>query len=320
MKTFISKLVVAGRTRYLNFGNSVSKGMLIVIAMMCFMQTNGKENKKPVTISGSQFTYPLIERWIAEYSKINPDFKIQLGNNQNDGTQADLTIIAHTPEKEEIGDNKTLVKVGRYAILPITNEKNQLFSKELKKGIKTDRLKTIFLKEDIEDDPEKEAKEPEYTVYTKTPQSSAAIVISGFLGKPADELQGIYVTGDDKYLVSSVLEDSTSVSYNNLSLIYDLSKRTPLRGVKILPIDLNNNGRLDKEEQIYENIDQVITFLEASKKTLVPTDYLSFVATKQVLSSEVSDFVKWVKENGQQYNHQYGFLSNNERTSILSQK
>ncbi|MGV8093331.1 MAG: hypothetical protein AB2L24_15835 [Mangrovibacterium sp.] len=205
--------------------------------------------------------------------------------------------------------------------MPVTNEKNPSFSKEFKKGIGQKGLKAIFLKADLEEGlGEEKAKEPEYTVYTKTPQSHAAKLISNYLGKPAEDLQGVYVTGDDKYLITSVLEDTTGVTYNNLGLIYDLKKRTPIDGIKILPIDLNNNGRLDKEEQIYENLDLVLAFLENSKKASVPTDYVSFVTDTELSNPEIADFINWVKESGQEYNHQYGFLSNASNYNTLSLK
>lgn len=311
-ETFKRKLSISGSSRYFEPVKKVSKGMLVIMAVMCFMQTSAQSKKQVITINSTPFTSPLIERWIAEYSKIKPGLDFRLIGNQEHTDQADLKVIAYTPGEKEAGDNKTLVKVGRYAILPITNEKNPLFSKEFKKGIGQKGLKAIFLKSDPEEGPgEEKPEEAEYTVYTKTPQSYVAKLISGYLGKPDEDLQGVYVTGDDKYLITSILEDSTGVTYNNLGLIYDLKKRTPIDGIKILPIDLNNNGRLDKEEQIYENLDQVIAFLENSKKASVPTDYVSFVTDKELSNPEIPDFINWVKESGQEYNHHYGFLSIN---------
>ena len=34
--------------------------------------------KEPIVISGTKFTYPLIEKWITEYKKVNPNADIQL--------------------------------------------------------------------------------------------------------------------------------------------------------------------------------------------------------------------------------------------------
>jgi ABC-type phosphate transport system substrate-binding protein len=322
MKAFTRHLKSGKRGHIGNRFAKLSGNFLVAVLMMCCLQSNAQSKDQVISITGTQFTYPLIERWITEYSKINPQLKFKLINDQENSDKADLKIIAHTPEKGEISDSKTLVKVGRFAILPITSEKNQLFTKEFKKGVKQDGLKAIFIKEagDLNSE-EKKEKEPQYTVYTKTPQSCAAKVISSYLGYPSDDLNGIYVTGDDSYLITSLLEDSTGVSYNNLGNIYNLEKRTPISGIKVLPIDLNNNGRLDKEEQIYGDIDQVITYLEDSRGASIPTDNVSFVADAKQTKPEVSDFLNWVKVSGQEFNHQYGFLINaNLKNNSLTQK
>ncbi|NWJ52572.1 MAG: hypothetical protein HXX14_17070 [Bacteroidetes bacterium] len=288
-----------------------ARNILVSILLVVGTQSYAQKAEQVISISGTEFTSPLIKRWITEYSKINPGLKFRLINEQEKGTQSDLQIIAHTPDKGEIGDNKTLVKIARVAILPITNEKSILFAKEFKKGVKQERLKAIFTNDqDKLDSVQSKVKEPEYTVYTKSPQSSVAKVISSYLGKQSEDLKGIYVSGDDLYLNTSILDDSTGISYNNLGLIYDLDKRTPISGIRILPIDLNNNGRLDKEELIYSNLDQVITFLENTKNAAVPTDNISFVTDKKGSNQAVANFVNWVKGLGQEYNHQYGFLNN----------
>ncbi len=322
MKAFERHFEGGKRNHNSNRVAKTGRNILVAMLIMCCLQLNAQNKDQVISITGTQFTYPLIKRWISEYSKINPELKFKLISDQDNNDKADLKIIAHTPEKGEIAENKTLTRVGRFAILPITNEKNQSFTKEFKKGVKQDGLKAIFMKDGGELNPEeKKGKEPEYTVYTKTPQSCAAKVISSYLGYSSEDLNGIYVTGDDSYLITSLLEDSTGVSYNNLGLIYDLDKRVPVSGIKILPIDLNNNGRLDKEEQIYSNLDQVITYLEDSKSASIPTDNVSFIADTKQSNPEVSNFLNWVKVSGQEYNHKYGFLNNtNSKNSALTQK
>ena len=298
------------------------RNFFIAALIMCCLHSTAGNNTQVITIAGTQFTYPLIQKWITEYARVNPELKFKLINDQDNTDKADIKIIAHTPEKGELAENKSLINVGRLAILPIINENNPLFSKEVKKGIKRDGLRAIFMKDDTDlNSGEEKSKEPEYTVYTKTPQSCSAKVISSYLGHPSDDLKGIFVTGDDSYLISSLLEDSTGVSYNNLGLIYDLKNRFPVHGIKVLPIDLNNNGRLDKEEQLYSNLDEVISFLELSKNTSIPTDNVSFVVDSKSVNPEISNFINWVKASGQEFNHQFGFLNNSSfKNSPLTQK
>src|ERR1035437_8329125 len=154
MKTY--KINSVGTVKRLshNLVVKLSRNILIVILFAFSFQSFAQSNSQVITITGTQFTYPLIKRWISEYSKINPELKFRLVSDQENSDKADLTIIAHTPEKGEIAENKTLISVGRFAILPITNAKNQSFSKEFKKGVKQDELKAIFIKDGVDFNPE----------------------------------------------------------------------------------------------------------------------------------------------------------------------
>ena len=87
--------------------------LLIILCSFAFA-TNGQET---VTISGTKFTYPLIEKWIAEYTKIHSDVKIKLVQKSKTAQEADLNIIAHQPAKEELKDSQDIIYAGRYALL-----------------------------------------------------------------------------------------------------------------------------------------------------------------------------------------------------------
>jgi len=51
---------------------------LLISSTGLFAQSNSSES---VFISGTKFTYPLIEKWIAEYAKVNPNSKLKIAPN-----------------------------------------------------------------------------------------------------------------------------------------------------------------------------------------------------------------------------------------------
>ena len=300
------------------------KQLLIIGLMMCCFNMQAQKAKQTITISGAQFTSSLVEKWISEYSKVNPDVAISFVKSSKQNKSTDLKLSVNTSDENGFDAIENRIIVGRLAVLPIANEKNRYFAKQLKNGIKQDELKNIFLKRDPNsaDDPEEEKAEvPLYTVYTQTTQSTSAKVLVDHFGKKSPEMNGVIVTGDDKFLVESVLGDSTGVTFSNLGLIYDLSNRTPLNGIKILPIDPDNKGHLKKEKLIYNNLDQLITYLETSKNKSIPTESISFNFDPKNKNPLVSDFVNWVNHSGQAYNHQFGFLkTTDEIDRTLTQK
>ncbi len=319
MKTTGKKI---SNLREARFSGYFGKTTLIIAAMAFCMNSQAENANKTITIAGSKFANPLIEKWTSEYSKVNPGITFKFVKSSDQNTKSDLKLTVNTSVRNEEKSTDSEVNVGRLAVLPIENEKNASFNKQLKNGIKQDELKNIFLGLDPDqfDSEKKPAAEPSYTVYTQTPQSPTAKVLIDHFGQSTAELGGVIVTGDDKYLVESVLSDSTGVSYGNLSLIYDLNSREPLKGIKILPIDPDNSGHLKKEELVYSNLDQLITFLESSEIKTIPSDNVSLSYNKKNSSSLVDDFVNWVKISGQQFNHQYGFLKTDDKTPALTQK
>jgi len=324
MKTTTKTINRWRKTQFFLKRRIVGKQLLIIAVMMCCLSVHAQNAKQAITISGAQFTASLIEKWTSEYSKVNPDitFKFVKSSSQNEKT--DLKLTLNSLDKSDPKPVENRVNVGRLAVLPVANLKNTFFTKQLKNGIGQEELKTIFLQRDTDltDNVEEEQKgEPLYTVYTQTSQSASAKVLVNHFGKSASELNGILVTGDDKYLVESVLEDSTGVTFSNLALIYDLNSRTPLIGIKILPIDPDNNGRLKKEELIYGNLDQLITFLETTNNKSIPTEEISLSYDPKNNNPFVTDFVNWVNHSGQTYNRQFGFLkTTDEIDRTLTQK
>jgi phosphate transport system substrate-binding protein len=295
--------------------------MIMITVMGCFNIT-AQHTEKTVNIYGTRFTYPLIEKWISEYSKSNPGVSFKLMKNPGKNEKIDIKVIANVPDDNEISGEEKLVTVGRNALLPIANEKNRILSKQFKNGIGRKLLKEIFVKRDNEwSEDSKNKSLAGLQVYARTPQSCSSKILAGYFGRPATDLNGILIAGDDSYLTSSILKDTTGVSFNNLGLIYDLHNRLPLTGVKILPIDLNDNGKLEKEEQVYDNLDQVITLLETTKSKAIPVDNVNFIYDPGHAGVEVRDFVNWVVNNGQQYNHLCGFLKDiGNKNSSLSLK
>jgi ABC-type phosphate transport system substrate-binding protein len=184
MKTFSKKFVYTAKNQSIKMLRMGGNVISIIIVMICATKTYGQLSKAVITINDTEFTGPLVERWISEYSKLNPSQSFKLTHDPE--SSADLNVVVNSNE----ADDKTSVRVGRYAILPIINEKNLSFSKEFKKGIRSNELKRIFLKNDSVSD-RKKKDVVSYTVYTQTPQSGLANTLSNFLGRPAEELNGL---------------------------------------------------------------------------------------------------------------------------------
>ena len=92
------------------------------------------KGQETITVTGTKFTYPLIEKWIAEYSKINSGVKIRLVQKPTGSQTADLTIIAHQPANEELNGDHDIIYTARYALLRQQTSITQFSRMHPKKG------------------------------------------------------------------------------------------------------------------------------------------------------------------------------------------
>jgi len=133
------------------------------------------------------------------------------------------------------------------------------------------------------------------------------------------DVAGTLVNGDDRALSAAVKNDVTGVSYNNLGLIYNLQTRKVADSIAIIPIDLNENGRIDDNEKIYATLDDVLNYLSTSSANIIPQDNVNIVINRKTISRNALEFIGWIITQGQQFNQSYGFLSL-DKTVVIQQQ
>ena len=262
--------------------------------------------KEPIVISGTKFTYPLIEKWISEYQKVNPNVNIQLASKTNAGQTADLNIIAHQPTQNELQATQEIIYTGRYALLPVTNNYNPILVATAKKGINKKELDKLFFEVvDYESDEPAQKSKYKANIYSRDNQASSSTTLAGFFGHQTSEIRGKKVFGDDIYLLSAIKKDTIGLTYNNLGYLYDVTSRNLKNGLALLPIELKK----DAKPILTGNLDQVIIVLESTKVETIPVEKIGFVYSQQSARKEVAEFLKWVLTDGQMFNHEKGFLN-----------
>lgn len=290
--------------------------LLFILQVSIFTFAQKPENGK-VIITGSRFTYPLVEKWIAEFKKEYPDvpFRIIARGGLNVDS-ANLIINAHKLHPEEIKGGNYVVNIGRYALLPVANAKNPLVKEWQRKGLKEKQLKKLFFKKydpfaSEEETKEKDKDEYKPVIYTRAQKACAPITFASNYGFVQDDIVGKPIGGDDKHLILAIEKDTNGLTYSNLNLIYDVATRLPKEKLAVAPIDLNGNGKLDEDEAAtYSNLDNLIGKLEKGKYPQIPIEYINISYPSQVIESNrnISLFLDWVLSKGQKFNHELGFL------------
>ncbi|MCW3468004.1 hypothetical protein [Chitinophaga nivalis] len=262
--------------------------------------------KDSITVTGTRFTFPLVQQWITLFRQDNPGIAIRLvAPHDAAAAHADIHITAQRITPENRRQQDVYIEVARYALLPVANSKNVYAGQPLK--VKT--LRSLYF-EDQETAKKNTAATASVTVYNRLEKSCAPVTFASFYGATFESIKGKSVVGDDLHLLHAVQEDPQAISFNNPGFIYDLRSRKPVSNIAIIPLDLNDNGKLDAEENFYDNLDVLIQRLETAPPSAIPVEGITFIYDRQLEKNKpaAKAWIQYVVEQGQQQLHAYGFL------------
>ena len=272
---------------------------------------SAQPGQKVVVVTGARFSYKLVEKWIDDYNKINPNVQI-IVESRGSADPLNYDILAEVYEQnEEIKKTREYINVGRYAILPVATANSTFAKTYTEKGLNSDLINQIFFHDIFADKEKQKPIKTPFTTYTRLQKAGVPAVFSKYFGHEQKDIKGNAVAGADSHLLKALLRDSTGVTYLPLPLIYNEQTKKPIDGLVVLPVDFNGNGKVSDEEKFYDNLDNVIAKLESAEAKEIkniPIEYLHLSVDKQNASAEAVDFLKWVNENGQADLNAFGYL------------
>jgi phosphate transport system substrate-binding protein len=269
-----------------------------------------------ISISGAFALYPLAVRWAAEFKKIHPEIKIDIsaggaGKGITDVLSGitDIGLVSRELTPEETKKGAYPIAVTKDAVVA-TISSSSPFLKELQaRGVKRDALNRIFITGQITNWGQLGLKSnAPVHVYTRSDAAGAAETWAAYFGKKQEDLQGVAVYGDPG-LALAVKRDPLGIGFNNIVYVYDGQTKQPTNGVVPLPIDLNNNGRIDADENIYTGIDDFTRAIAAGKYPSPPARDLYFVTKGGIRNQSVRTFIQWVLSEGQKYVKEAGYIN-----------
>lgn len=270
-----------------------------------------------ISVSGAFALYPMMVKWAEEYNKIHPNVKIEIsaggaGKGMTDALSGmvDLGMVSREISTDEEKKGAVWVAVTKDAVVPTINVDNPVNTELQVKGVNKSVFKQIFVTESITTwgavISNASVKE-KINVYTRSDACGAADVWSKYMGYKQEDLQGIGVFGDPG-LADAVRTDRLGIGYNNIGFAYDASTSKPITGLAIIPLDINDNGKIDTDEQMYATREQIVSAINTGKYPSPPARELNIV-TKDKFSGETQEFVRWILTDGQQYVEESGYIT-----------
>jgi phosphate transport system substrate-binding protein len=279
-----------------------------------------KDADGTITISGAWALYPMAVKWAEEFQKLHPGIKIDVaaggaGKGMADALAgiADIGAVSRDLYPAEIEKGAWGVPVVEDAVVPTINEGNPLLDELLRVGATKEAFIGIWVTGRLKSwgGVVGRGGEQPIRVYTRSDACGAAETWAKYLGKKQDDLLGVGVYGDPG-VAEAIRSDALGIGFNNINYAYDPTTRKPVAGIRVLPIDLNGDGRIDANEDFYGSRDEIVQAIAAGVYPSPPARDLYFVSRGKPQKKVVVEFITWALTEGQRYVAETGYVNLSE--------
>jgi phosphate transport system substrate-binding protein len=291
--------------------------VLIIASILAYHYLSATpELQGTIRVSGAFALYPLMVKWAEEYQKLHPKVKIEVsaggaGKGMTDALSGlvDIGMVSRDIAPEEIAKGAFYVVVTKDAVVAIINANNPVINDILAKGVTRQTFYNIFVagnvttwgqvvgRSDVTD---------QINVYTRSDACGAGDTWGKYLGKTQNDLKGVGVYGDPG-VVEAIKNDRLGIVYSNIAYAYDMNTKAQADGISVVPIDVNNNGRIDPNEDSYKSMGQIGQAILSGVYPTPPARVENLV-TKAKFTGITKEFVKWILTDGQKFVQEAGYV------------
>lgn len=298
-----------------------------LVSLLLFPSCGGGESKSvrqadgtikgTISISGAFALYPMAVLWAEEFQKIHPDVRIDIsaggaGKGMTDALSqmVDLGMFSREVTPQEIAKGAWFIAVAKDAVVATYNPQNPSAALIESQGISKEMFSEIYLRETVKTwgDLYKTTDKTRLNAYTRSDACGAAEMWGKFLDSNQESLKGVGVFGDPG-IADAIKNDKTGLGYNNVNYAYDMNTRKPYDGLRVVPIDLNGDGKITNDEQFYKSLDDIMEAIASGKYPSPPARDLYFVSKGKPQNIAVVAFLEWIVTEGQKYVHKAGYVN-----------
>ena len=275
-----------------------------------------------IVLSGAWALYPMVVRWAEEFRREHPNGRVDVGAGGAGKGMADalagmvdLGMVSREVYPPEIERGAWWVSVTRDAVVPVVSVENPVLDSLVARGVTRERFRDVWLEGSVSEWDDIVAGGPAAPVraYTRSDACGAAQTWAAYLGGTQEELVGVGVYGDPG-LAEAVRRDAFGIGYNNINYAYDHDSGRPVPGLVVVPIDLDESGRIEAEEDFYSTMDEIVAAIGEGRYPSPPSRDLHLVSHGVPTRPEVVAFLEWILTEGQALVAEAGYISLSDET------
>jgi len=299
---------------------------LCILAQFYFINKAVAQKKLEgeISISGAFALYPMTVKWADEFRKLHPDVRIDIsaggaGKGISDALSemVDIGMVSREIYPEELSKGAFTISITKDAVVPVISDKNPLLNSILIIGIKKNVANDIWITGKYKTWAQAFGLKSTLPlhIYSRSDACGSAEMWAKYHGKKQEDLNGIGVFGDPG-LAQAVKRDALGIGFNNIGYAYDAKTKKQITGVRVLPIDLNNNGKIDSDESFYESLNDLMNAIATNKYPSPPARELYFVSKGKPKNKAVTEFIKWILTDGQKFVNEAGYINLPKETLV----
>jgi phosphate transport system substrate-binding protein len=276
---------------------------LFLVRLFSFQESYSQDKLSgQISISGAFALYPMTVKWSEEFRKIHPDVRIDIsaggaGKGIADalGGMVEIGMVSREIYPEELNKGAFPIAVTKDAVVAVISDAgNNIWIS----GKYSTWMQAFGVK----------SSSPIH-IYTRSDACGAAEMWAKYFGKKQEDLLGVGVFGDPG-LAQAVKRDPLGIGFNNIGYAYDAKTKQQVKGLRVVPLDLNNNGKIDDDENFYNSMNDLIAAIASGKYPSPPARELYFVCKGNPKNNKaLNEFIKWVLSSGQEFVHEAGYIA-----------
>ncbi|MHC8949463.1 PstS family phosphate ABC transporter substrate-binding protein [Sphingobacterium hungaricum] len=261
-----------------------------------------------ISISGAFALYPLVILWSEDFKKLNPKVRFNIsaggaGKGIADvlTNMVDIGLVSRDLHVQETERGAFPIVVAKDAVIATINSEHPNIQLIKDRGLKRQEFIDLFINQKYKnwnDLDSRFIKQP-VEVFVRSDAAGAAETWAKYLGQSQEDLKGIGIFGDPG-LAQSIKDNKLAIGFNNINYVYDIVNKKTSANITVVPLDINENGKIDAEENFYDHLDSLVNAVSKKVYPSPPSRDLLFVIQKDNSSPLVKAFIAFVLEKQQQ--------------------
>lgn len=281
-----------------------------------------------ISISGAFALYPIVVLWSEDFKNKHPNVRFNIsaggaGKGIADvlTDMVDIGLVSRDLHDQEIQKGAFPIFVANDAVLATYNPAHPNAQLIQTRGLTRSEFEKIFISQRYKNWNEIDTRFDDIPIrtYIRSDAAGAAETWAKYLGESQEDLKGIGIFGDPG-LAQAIKDSPTAIGFNNINYVYSLDTKKTADKIGVIPIDKNENGKIDPEENYYSTLDKLTDAVATGQYPSPPSRPLAFVIKKNSNSSLIKEFIRFVlAQNQQRYLLENGYVPLNDslRTTEL---